>query len=286
MTQRELAIQMLDFVRPIPDSANLGWVKDERFLFHFEAARMMEMRRALWESGINPTSEFDVLDFGYLHGIVPEFLHRHFPKAKFVVCDRPGSPIFSDPDYMARIRKRIYLQVRPLDIRLIGTMTGQKFRVIILGEIIEHMNPTEVTEILIGLRGCIADNGVLLITTPNAAGLYNCAADLFGFDRTVSIPVPDATMGYGHIHLWSAPVLKDTLKACGWSHHHSYFYHGRDGEQFESAWRGWWGLKYQIFIKANQILSSLIPKWRGFFVMTAMPMPISNQQHDDGSRPS
>jgi 2-polyprenyl-3-methyl-5-hydroxy-6-metoxy-1,4-benzoquinol methylase len=190
--QKAVAQEMKSFVEAIPSSANLDWVKDDEFLFFFEAERLLTMRKVLLAAGFQPESSFEVLDVGYLHGIVPEFLHRFFPKAQFKVLDYPTSPIFSNADYLRIIETRSYLKLLPLDLAQVEQMPGS-FDLIVLGEIIEHMDPTTVARVVCCLRQKVrpASNGLLVVTTPNGAGVFNVLSTLFGRDTQVP-PIPHA----------------------------------------------------------------------------------------------
>src|SRR5215218_374417 len=98
--QTQLALEMQGFVQAIPADIGLEWVKDYEFLFYFEAERMLAIRGVLAQEGFESDREFSVLDVGYLHGLVSEFVHRAFPKAKVTVIDHPNSPIFRNPGYL------------------------------------------------------------------------------------------------------------------------------------------------------------------------------------------
>jgi 2-polyprenyl-3-methyl-5-hydroxy-6-metoxy-1,4-benzoquinol methylase len=142
---------MLAFVAQIPASAGLDWVKDREYLRHFEVERILTMRTALIDQRFYPPERLQVLDVGYLHGLVPEFLHRFFPGSWFTVLDRPDSPIFRNPEYQAMIRSRRYLDLLPLDVGDVDQL-DEKFDVIILGEIIEHLDPTFTADLFDKLR--------------------------------------------------------------------------------------------------------------------------------------
>src|SRR5689334_16328868 len=75
-TQSELTDALLKFLEPLPSDLGLDWVKDRRFLHHFEAARLLLIREALLKAGVDPARPLQILDFGYLHGLIPEFLQR------------------------------------------------------------------------------------------------------------------------------------------------------------------------------------------------------------------
>jgi 2-polyprenyl-3-methyl-5-hydroxy-6-metoxy-1,4-benzoquinol methylase len=273
LDQKSLATSMLDFSKQIPASAGLDWVKDWEFLYYFEAERLLTMRQALLDSGFSPQSSFSVLDFGYLHGLVPEFLHRFFPKAHFTVLDHPNSPNFQNSNYMEMIKSRTYLKLEPCDISRVGDRDGV-FDLIVLGEIIEHLDPTFTATAASLLRQKISANGCLLITTPNGAGIKNLFFTLIGRDAQHPV-IPDPTMNYGHIHLWTHPLLEKTMEHYSWKNERIYFTHGFDRWAFEKSNHHWGSLRHQVLIKGLYMAAQLFRKWRGFMVSTWKPAPAS-----------
>jgi 2-polyprenyl-3-methyl-5-hydroxy-6-metoxy-1,4-benzoquinol methylase len=263
--QKELAEEMLTFLESTPLSADLQWTKDRDFLFHFEAARQIIVRKLLSAAGLTAESPARILDVGYLHGLTQEFTHRAFPRAQITVFDLPSSPIFSDAAYLRTIESRGYLTLKPKNADELTPADGT-FDVFILGEVIEHMDPTQVARLLSNLSKMAAPGALLLITTPNAAGFYNCYMTLRQGDAIQVAPIPNLTHGYGHIHLWSLPILSQTAKHASWSLIGSEFYHGREGEKFEEISKAWVGLKAQIMIRTLRVLGDRYPNFRGFFV--------------------
>jgi 2-polyprenyl-3-methyl-5-hydroxy-6-metoxy-1,4-benzoquinol methylase len=270
-TQAELAEAMFHFVKAIPKSADLEWVKDRDFLFYFEAERLLTMRRALLAAGVKPEAAIQVLDFGYLHGLVPEFLHRFFPNARFTVLDHPQSPVFRTGEYQDVIHSRSYLNLQPCDISKVDGHSGT-YDLIVLGEIIEHLDPTTVAKAVAALRRKIAPSGHLLITTPNGGGIYNTLVIFLGRDTQTS-PIPDQTMGYGHIHLWTPTLLRQTLAHFGWKEIGIWFTHGKEAERFRAANRHWGSFRHQVMMKLIFVAANLCPRWRGFMVSTFCPAP-------------
>jgi len=264
ITQKEMASTMLDFVRQIPVSADLEWVKDFKFLYYFEAERLLVMRDALLNAGFSPESSFRVLDFGYLHGLIPEFLHRFFPKAQFTVFDHPESPNFQNQDYLQLINTRSYLKLEPCDIAHLDKHEG-KFDLIVLGEIIEHLDPTVVAKAVESLQKKITGRGRLLITTPNGAGIKNLFFTLIGRDTEHPV-IPNATMNYGHIHLWPPQQLEKTFQHYGWKNDKTYFTHGFERFAFCESNRHWGSLRHQILTKTLYFAAQKFPRWRGFTV--------------------
>ena len=241
----------------------MDWALNMDYLIHFEADRILLIKDMILKKGLKPEDEFHILDIGYLHGLMPEFIHRYFPKAKFTICDRPESPNFHDPEYQALIKTRNYLKLVPCDLKDIASI-GIQFDLILLGEVIEHIDPTLVVASLRNLRQLVKPSGLLIITTPNGSGFYNCFMEM-GPGATVA-PIPHPTMGYGHIHLWTPRTLEETANHCRWKLFSIVFYHGREAEQFASINRRWGNLKGQIFMRLTKLIVDWKPARRGFFI--------------------
>ncbi len=227
------------------------------------------MRQALLTAGLKPEAAIRVLDFGYLHGLVPEFLHRFFPNALFTVLDHPQSPVFRNAEYQDVIRSRSYLTLQPCDISKVDGHSGT-YDLIVLGEIIEHLDPTTVAKAVAALRWKIAPSGHLLITTPNGGGIYGSLFTFLGRE-VQSPPIPDEAMGYGHIHLWTPALLRQTLAHFGWKEMGIWFTHGKEAERFSAANRHWGSFRHQVMMKLLFVAASLCPRWRGFMVSTWCP---------------
>ena len=272
----ELTKAMQEFCRQIPSSVGLAPSAGWDYLYYFEAERLLTMRQALLDAGFTSETPIRVLDFGYLHGLVPEFLHRFFPRSRFTVLDHPESPNFRNPEYMALVQSRSYLVLKPCSIEQIPTESGP-YDLIILGEIIEHLDPTVAARAFGNLRKLVAEKGCLLITSPNGGSIRDTLLTLIGHD-TQSAPIPDATMGYPHIHLWSHPILKRTLAHFGWRSERVYYTNGKDGQDFAESNRSWGGWKRQLLAKSFFFAAQLRHRWRGFMVSTWKPVALPSNQ--------
>lgn len=264
-SQQQLADDMLAFLESTPLSGSLALNKNKRFLFHFEANRMLIIRNLMLGCGLTPERPLRILDFGYLHGLLQEFTHRFFPQAKITVCDRPSSPNFTDQKYMDVVRTRSYLELVPRNIDDLDEEES-KYDVVMLGEIIEHLDPTQVAKALSRLRKVVKTGGTLIITTPNGAGLYNNAMIMMKRDNILEPPIPDTVMGYPHIHLWPFSQLRPTAEHSGWTFKEISYYHGREGELFDISRCSWGSLRFQVMINAVKILANRYPWLRGFYV--------------------
>lgn len=269
-SQQQLADDMLAFLEATPLAPDLLCTKHKGFLFHFEACRMLIVREMLLDAGFKPDSAFRMLDFGFLHGLTQEFTHRFFPNAFITVCDNPLSSNFSDSNYLEAIKKRSYLKLIARGIEDVDEPPASH-DVIFLGEIIEHLDPTRVAAALAKLCKMIQPGGLMIITTPNGAGLYNNVMIMLGHDLILHPVIPNPVTGYGHIHLWPMEQLRATAEHNGWKFKAGRYYHGRDAEKFDEVQAHWGSLKHQILLRGIKFLANRYPKLRGFYVASFTP---------------
>ena len=226
---------------------------------------MLIIRNLMLSGGLTSDSSFRMLDFGYLHGLTQEFIHRFFPQAAITVCDLPSSPNFKNQKYLDAIKSRGYLELVPCNINDLDE-SKPGYDVIMLGEIIEHLDPTQVAKALSKLRRVVKTGGLMIITTPNGAGLHNIAMILLRHDIVLHPPIPDVVMGYPHIHLWPLSQLQPTAEHFGWKFKNVSYYHGREGEMFCESAPQLGGPTYQLMINAIKFISNRYPVLRGFYV--------------------
>jgi 2-polyprenyl-3-methyl-5-hydroxy-6-metoxy-1,4-benzoquinol methylase len=265
--QRKLALDMMEFLKASPRGEATELACDLDFLYCFEAARHLIVRSLLERAGVPGAGAFEVLDFGYLNGLTQEFLHRAFPGAHITVCDLPSSPNFSDLDCMAAVKTRPYLTLLARNIDDIEGLPIQP-RVIVLGEVIEHLDPTQVARALAALRKLAGPGCVLVVTTPNSGGVYNCYMTMTQGAEVTVPPIPNPLHGYGHIHLWSPNTLRKTAEHFGWTVKAVEYYHGREAEAFARLNRHWDSFKGQVLMRGVKLAGDCFPKLRGFFVAT------------------
>jgi len=234
MNRKLKVSELATFVGSIPHSMDLEWVKDLRYLSYFKADRIGTILELL-NSGFPDTFQaISVLDVGCLHGLIPELISREYKNADITVLDHPQSPVFKNKEYLGIIRERNYLQLIPQDISSVDfrCWNPKAFDVVILGELIEHMDPTSVAILVKTLYDKIKPGGLLIITTPNGAAVYNCFSTLFGTD-VISPPIADKLMIYRHIHLSS--ILKALAEGIGLHWIKTSYSHGRELEYFNDS---------------------------------------------------
>lgn len=266
--KKEIASAMLEFVQQIPASAGFDAAKKFSHFYYFDAERVLTMRQALLDVGFTPDTKFKALDFGYGLGNIPEFLNRFFPGSEFTVFDRPDSPTFTDLEYLALIKSRPYVRVEPCRLEAVSERSGN-YDVIILGEIIEHLDPTVTAKALSDLRRfCPTNKGYLLVTTPNRGCIREAVLTLLGHANSHNPPIYDKFMGYPHIHVWTHIELMQLMNHFGWRNEKVYYNHGFAAGIFADSNKHWGSLKGQILTKGFHVAAQLRPHWRDFMIST------------------
>jgi Methyltransferase domain len=78
------------------------------------------------------------------------------------------------------------------------------FDVVVLSEVIEHLAPSSVPQVLVRLRDQLAPNGALVVSSPNLSALYRILSVAFGNGHIMDVPVDQVQHPgvYGHQRLY------------------------------------------------------------------------------------
>ena len=269
-SKSELAQQMYDFLQPIPSSMELDMFKDRELLFYYEAERFLNIRDLITANGFSAEEEFEVLDVGYLHGLVPEFLHRSFPKARITVIDHPDSPVFHNAEYKKMIQSRRGVKVLPCNLEDVDSLK-KKFHLVILGEVIEHLDPTFTVKAVAKVRALLHEKGCLIITTPNLSSLRNSVASILGKNEQAAV-VPDKLMMWPHIHEWTPNQLESTLKHYGWRMSQIRFYSGFERNQLANPKKHGITFGRLIYRWVCYRVTQRVPRLRDMFLASFVPV--------------
>jgi 2-polyprenyl-3-methyl-5-hydroxy-6-metoxy-1,4-benzoquinol methylase len=270
LNKSELAQQMYDFIKPIPSSMELDGYKDLEFLFYYEAERFSNIRDLVFANGFRSEEEFQILDVGYLHGLIPEFLQRSFPKANITVIDHPDSPVFKNAEYKKLIQTRNGVEVLPCNLEDVDRLK-KKFHLVILGEVIEHLDPTFTVNAIAKIRAMMHDKGCLIITTPNLTSLRNSVANIIGNNLHAAV-VPDELMMWPHIHEWPPKQLKSTLEHYGWQMSQIRFYSAFERHQLAHPKKHGIPFGRLIYRWACYLVTQRVPRLRDMFLASFVPV--------------
>jgi len=250
----------------------LGLSNHDPFYEEFEAVRLTEVLKQLREINADGSGQIRprMLDFGYLKGLVPSTILAFVPLDYWVI-DHPKAGVFQDSARQIEAKNMgvtltpCALEIRSEVDRVLEALG--KFDVVLLGEIIEHLDPTTTAHLLSRIAGCLRPRGVLIVTTPNLFAIANIARHLIGKD-VQAIPLGHSEMIQGHIHLWSPSLLMDLGRELGFQKRSLFYFHGLEGTQYVLSTRHWKSLGFQVWHKALRLLSTMVSRWKGFFVVT------------------
>ncbi len=240
------------------------------FYTEFESPRLAAVLReiAACMDGRSQSEPLRLLDFGYLTGLVPRTLLGFLP-INYNVIDHPNAPVFSNAAEQTKlisqgIRLHQCALESAVEVQRVFPTLGQ-FDVILLGEIVEHLDPTAVANLIARLRSLLKPAGRLIVTTPNLFGIANIARHLVGKD-VQAVPLGHEVMIQGHIHLWSPSILKALCEQLGLHQKSLFYFHGLEGTQYVQSNHQWRSLGYQIWHKGLHAAACLVTRWQGFFV--------------------
>ncbi len=113
------------------------------------------------------------------------------------VVEHPDAPNLDEPSFRERVERQ-KVDLRAADLRSDPVPFDGGFDAVLFCGVIEHLEPTGVLGILEQLRDQLADDGRLVIYSPNLAAFFRIASLAFGKGDVMAPPV---TCGWGHGHL-------------------------------------------------------------------------------------
>ena len=237
------------------DKSTHDWQSDTDFLRLFEAPRI---NRILSIIQMHKRENLECLEVGFLNGLTPKTITHFIKNAHFDVLERPECQIFTDKIAQERLKnKRIHLI--PADLNdLINHKISikKKYDVIILGEVIEHLDPSMTLNVLTYFnQNLLAKDGKLVITTPNLMCFWFRIRLLFG--RQISVPpIKDHIMGMGHINIWSNKNLTETLSHTNYTINSVHYQNGMYEWDFKKIPRN--PLSFEFYFVIINLLCKMV----------------------------
>jgi SAM-dependent methyltransferase len=135
------------------------------------------------------------------------------------------------------------------------------FDLVIFTEVLEHLFGPP-SDVLRETRRILRDGGVLILSVPNIATLYNRVKLLLG---ATPLPNPDQQMkkgwvhGYGHVHEYTAKEIASLVENCGFTISERRFLQERVGAVFDYAGTG----RLHTLLRAGcRLLALGVPSFR------------------------
>jgi hypothetical protein len=157
------------------------------------------------------------------------------------------------------------VQFRPHD--LLGDAApwpDVRFELIVLAEVIEHIPPTELPQMLRRLAGSLSNDGALLMSSPNSQAIWNVLSLAIGNGQGLDPAFPPESGSYGHIRVYARKEVEDLLAYAGLRLHEwrlSNWHHAH-------PWPGA-PLRDRIRLGIQRTVPMMVPRWASGWICTA-----------------
>jgi 2-polyprenyl-3-methyl-5-hydroxy-6-metoxy-1,4-benzoquinol methylase len=137
------------------------------------------------------------------------------------------------------------------------------FDLIILAEVIEHIPPTELPQMIRRLAGSLSEDGALLMSSPNSQAIWNVLSLAIGNGHGLDPAFPPESGSYGHIRVYARKEVEELLAYAGlrlqewrlsnWHHAH--------------PWPGT-PLRDRIRLGIQRAAPTIVPRWASGWICT------------------
>jgi len=153
---------------------------------------------------------------GYL-GIVAAIRATLDPGVEVAGLEHPGRTFLTNSAFLRAVDELAF-EIHTCDLvaEPIPLAPGT-FDAVVFSEVLEHLAPSEVPQVLVSLRDQLAPGGVLVVSSPNLTALYRVLSLAFGNAHIMDVPVDQAQHPgvYGHQRLYGRPDLEQLAAQAG-----------------------------------------------------------------------
>lgn len=153
-----------------------------------------------------------------------EYLIKHEFKVEWTAFESPNSPYLNNSSFLEKIKKLpIYLDL--IDLNNEFLQQKNKYDVIVLTEIAEHLDYTTFLNTLANIREMMDSKSILIITTPNSTNIISRLMFLLGKGDFgyFGDGLANKKMGlYGHITYYDVKRMKGILEDIGFNIEEQY----------------------------------------------------------------
>ena len=183
---------------------------------HGDAALVLQEARRLrvTMSLLDDTSPARVLEIGTGYLTLAVALRRTFPGARITGVEHPGRAYLFGSAYGKRLaEERIALAAA--DVVAGGLpFRDAAFDAVLFAEVVEHLPPNAVPDVLRDIARVLAPGGRLIVTTPNLASWTNRELVVRGHSPQQS-PARTIDGTFGHLRLYTMAELVSLLQGAG-----------------------------------------------------------------------
>lgn len=157
-----------------------------------------------------------LLEVGINYGEVVLSVVKAFPLFEVCGLEHPDREFLKDDSYLARMRDAgIKLITSDMDNGMLP-FSDSMFDVVLFCEVLEHLSPIKVPQIIAELSRIVKPNGAVIITSPNLVSFLNRLVFLKGSSIfTPAIPLHYAGGTFGHIRLYTVQELEGIASRSG-----------------------------------------------------------------------
>jgi len=164
-----------------------------------------------------PAAPLRVLEVGLGSGYVAAALrHRFGDGVRLWAVDHPSRAPAHDPELRTELERRgiAFEQVDLAGGRL-EAFAGERWHAAVLSEVIEHLSPPLVPQVLGALGERLVDDGVVVVTSPNLRSFHRRVSFALGRGRLLDPPLPldEADGTLGHVRLYGRAEIEELAGA-------------------------------------------------------------------------
>ena len=166
-----------------------------------------------------PAAPLRVLEVGLGSGYVAAALRYRFGDGvRLWAVDHPSRAPAHDSGLQAELERRgiafeqVDLAAGPFD-----AFAGERWDAAVLSEVIEHLSPPLVPQVLGALGERLVADGVLVVTSPNLRSFHRRVSFALGRGRVLDPPLPldEADGTLGHVRLYGRTEIEELAAAGG-----------------------------------------------------------------------
>jgi SAM-dependent methyltransferase len=160
-----------------------------------------------------------VLEVGLGAGYVVAALRRRFGDAlELYAVEHPARTLPQGASFAAYLDEhRLAFESADLLEGPLIAFAGVAFDAVVCSEVIEHLPPHALADVLAGLTRRLARDGVLVLSSPNLRSFHRRASLAAGSGRILDLPLrlPEADGTYGHLRLYARSEIEELLRHAG-----------------------------------------------------------------------
>lgn len=143
---------------------------------------------------------------------------------------------------------------------------GENFDLIVLTEVIEHIPPTQLPDMLRAIATRLKPDGALLLSSPNSQAIWNVLSLAIGNGQMLDVAFPPEHGFYGHIRMYARKEVEALLDYAGlelyaWQLSNWMHAHPAPGAS----------LSDRVRLGVQRTVGEVVPRWASGWICTGVP---------------